>query len=722
MSKSTIIKCLEDAVKNEDQVAAVEYPLFRIPVDTKPMKPKKKLWEFSTNNRRIRAYVHQPDEVKSRFEKVVKKLYETAYANVTSPQSQNFLSTILGSKAKNPEIVNALAFHNFLSLIIHEKFHSIYWPDSNEDKKLTHQALFDGIRKAEPHLNASDWVKKTKNVENTMWDFGIDTFQYYFLSQNPKFTDTIADVLRKSGYDIDTHAIESMPDGVIPIFDVVSYAKSKKFPPSCLAMTRYIYSLLFCADKETRTNLLAYFGEKIVNGGTSVRDIDHYVTDALKGLVAEIPAATLKEMNIDKKKYNAAVDELYINKANDNYDNKFVIETMAAVMMDKETRYDAVRGFIQPLSKLISSVRYESRQGEEQGGDEAGDDSQSEPQSSPADALDNIMDGMDEQDAEDMLNSIINENSPHPGNGDPQMHILAADKYYKDHAPEIQLKSPDSKAQTVSLGKEKHWAYDFSIKVPVTELHKHKKWIDIGLRMGLPVLFETVKGAFYQVNYFKQVETDEKSYSFESTGIDVPRNWIMINDSSGTMGDGHPGSGSRWDALQMIEYGLMKGVISAAKQADNKETDLWTVNFSSQTYAAGPIPLEQFYNSRSGKAKEVQLIPQRNCTTLDTDIFPTIRKQLGDGRTVWSFITDGAIDNSTPVYNWIDKLLDMDDTSVLFFQVFQKTPLGNQLEALKQRKHNLHYKYLDNMNSIMQSSFDVLVQYDRMRWAQKGAF
>jgi hypothetical protein len=178
------------------------------------------------------------------------------------------------------------------------------------------------------------------------------------------------------------------------------------------------------------------------------------------------------------------------------------------------------------------------------------------------------------------------------------------------------------------------------------------------------------------------------------------------------MGSGVPGCGSKWDGLMHIDYGMLKALYNASEDSE-KEVDIWIVNFSTKTRMAGPFPLQQFYEARSGSGKDVMLLPQSDLTHLSTKIFPMVERQLNEGRTVWSFATDGDITNDGAVYTHIERILGQPDHSVLFFQLFSQSDLGTKLDALQHTKPNLYYKEVTDMDQILQASMSVLVQYDR---------
>jgi hypothetical protein len=232
------------------------------------------------------------------------------------------------------------------------------------------------------------------------------------------------------------------------------------------------------------------------------------------------------------------------------------------------------------------------------------------------------------------------------------------------------------------------------------------------MEKNLPVFCELVPGQLFVVTYFRQEEIEIRSHDYQQKGIDIARNYILINDCSGTMGGGAPGSGSRWDGLEHVNYGVLKCLYRAG-QLTQKEIDVWVAQFSNTTLLSGPFPLAPFYESPKGKGKETLLAYQGGNTILNPQIFPIIKKQLKPGRAVWSFVTDGDIYNADQVYPEIEKILKEPDQCVLFFEIFYKSSFGTKLRELSRRQKNLCYQSVDNIRQILDHSLEVLVQYEK---------
>ncbi|MEK6937858.1 MAG: hypothetical protein AABX04_02345 [Nanoarchaeota archaeon] len=733
-STSIVHDTLEEAIKSWERLVRTEHPLFEMPVERFDGKGKidqvgsGALWGFATDKKKVLAHLYQPEQLDLLFKEVVLKMYETAYSGKLTGR-KGFLPQIFGDKVKEEEFQRTLSFHNGFSLLIHELFHPLYCPNSEGypegDKERIYQALAEGIQKALPQTSAADLVAKVHNIENAIWDFCIDTFQYNFLSQNRSLAPALARELQKSGYQIDSQMVDSFPEGVIPIFDVVSYAKDRAIPSGVLALNRYTYSLLFCKDLETRKKMLRYFEQKLVAGG--IPNIEQLVTSSLKGLVKEVSADVLRDKSIDPARFSAEVESVHAHGFDHHYDNTHLIEAMTSLLLDKVTRYDALKGFIQPLAHLIRVNNYERRgkgsgsasgngsgqgsgQGSGSGSGTGGGTGSGGQQGGISGVVQALLSGMAPQQGHNFLEQLAggagSSNNPHL----QQLQLIGQDEYYKRNSPEIRIESTDPEAKIVDQGKIKIWVKDRSLRVTADQLHRHLPWINFGIEHQLPVLLELAPNKLYVVNYFHQEETTLQSHDYQSRGIDVARNWVLIEDSSGTMGGGPPGCGSRFDAVQHINYGLTKSLIAASEKTQ-KEVDIWTVNFSGNTHLAGPLSLPMFYDTVDNPVKKNMLNYQGGGTTLNTYCVPKISAGLKPGRTVWSFLTDGDISNADDVYQTITELTRRPETCVLFFEINYRSKLGERLRALSQTRPNLRYQSIDNLKDILQGSMDVLVQY-----------
>jgi len=697
---------LEDAIKDWDRLVEIAHPLFDLTVDTNVNGKKNgDLLYFATNHQKIFAHLYDPKKIDDRIEKVVAKLYQGAYnvSNTSNPVGGGLLEKLFGDKSKKKEFVETLMYHTYFFVMNHELSHSLFMPNGKEDRKLIRQALADGIKKALPQSDAGDIVNKAYNVENTITDFGIDTIQYYFVSQDEGFSKPLKQILKKSRYKLDGKDADRFPEAPRLVLDSMFSAEDDKIKSSVWSVIRYVHALTNCQDLETRKELMNYFEPKIRKGG--IDNVEELTVKALKGIVKEVDQDILDEKKINRTSFENAVEQIYKNRNSTNSDNRYLISTISSLLMDEETKYDAINGFIQPLAHLIDEYEGPTGPGPEPGGGGGEPGGEIDPTSKKEELIEDLIEDMEPGEVKRFMEDLAN----HP---DKTLAMFAKDEYYKKHSPDIEIVSPQTEAVVFNQGKIKIWEPTYSQKVPVNELHKHQRWIDFALKQGLTPLNELMPGKLYVVNYFDQKEIDLKSHDFQQKGLDLPRNWVILNDSSGSMGGDQPGCGSEWDALNHINYGLLKTLYNASEMYD-QEVDIWVVNFSNDTIVEGPQELKAFYESRSSRAKANLLTPQHGGTTLNPSVFGQISRNLSEGRTVWSFATDGGISGSDQVYRNIEQLTQNPETSVLFFEMFYNTSLGSSLNSLMNRRGNVFYKSVTDMNQILSNSIDVLLKYEK---------
>ena len=237
-----------------------------------------------------------------------------------------------------------------------------------------------------------------------------------------------------------------------------------------------------------------------------------------------------------------------------------------------------------------------------------------------------------------------------------------------------------------------------------------RKIVEFQKATGLPVLLDQGNG-FFKLNEYTLIETPLKSYNSELTGIEIPNNWVIVQDSSGSMG-GFPyaGTGTRFDVLNRVKYGLFKGLYDVCKLM-GKDLKVGVVNFSSITQYAGLDSLVKIYDARSHKIKSVSLLPQSGGTELNTKVFTQIQKDLAPGTSVFTLISDGDIFNSSQVYQAITKLAQRPETAFMFFEVGHISQLGHQVDALSKTKPNVSYYHGGGIAEIKDQMSSVLIRY-----------
>ncbi|GEM_PF-1373328 len=764
-----IYDLLDNAEKVWRKTARTLFPLFEDTpvVKGKPDPKNERHWSFSTDGNTTHMDIFLPDKVQSYFENVVCDLYENAYKKDTSSvqNGKNTQSTQTTQKnASKKEQAERLMHDTLTYLYFHEMLHPAETPDSKTDEEKFDKALYDGIKVAESNILDADLLRKVANVRNAGWDIVIDNSFFHGTNFNNSIERKIEKVLLETP-NKPLQDICNLPDGVVPIFDIVEFEnaketakkekKTKTFDSLFYPITRLMYGLLFTKDAQLRKKIVPQFKDAILPQ-IKENELEQVVTSALKGFVSELDQSQLRLSRLEKnekEKFEQAVDILYKKYDNPKIDeaHKRVIDTAKKVLSDKRTRYDAIRGFIKPLAKYISLQKQENRPGTHGDGKGSGNGSSSgqsgnsngsgnqsssenqegnnegnKPQNNEGnnsqnitEALLNIAGQLPGQEGNTFLSNIANNPGGKLGGastGNSQLQILATDEYYKRNAKEINIKSPRKEAVKLDLGKKRVWE-----KIETHYLQPENLFnipIDKILRFqgetGITQLFQLSEFE-WQYDIYEEKETEEFDYTFQNVGLELPENIVFHVDSSGSMGTAnYVGTKCHYDKLMHIIYGILKPVKTASIEM-KKDVQIITANFSNGTVVSThAAEVKAFYNETINETKKVLLGFQGGGTDYTINAFSKIEKMLKPGKTVHVFVTDGDLYSSCQdlVYNTIEKLTKNSNTSFLYFNLTGSSSFGNRLEQLAKQRRNVQYKPLATLEAIQSSTLEVVMQYD----------
>ena len=745
------------------------FPLFEdTPVAKgKPDPKSERHWSFSTDGTTTHMDIFLPDKVQSYFENLICDLYEDAYnKNKQNGQTGQNLQNIQKNAGKK-EQAERLMHDTLTYLYFHEMLHPAETPDSKSDEEKFDKALYDGIKAAEPHIQDADILRKVANVRNAGWDIVIDNSFFHGTNFNNPIEKRIQKIL------LETHNkplanIHTLPDGVVPIFDVIEFAHAKEaaktekkkntFDSLFYPITRLMYGLLFTKDAKLRKKIVPYFKNAML---PQIREneLEEAITNALKGFVKELDLSQLRLSRLEqneKEKFEQAVDVLYKKYDNEkiNEYHELVINTAKKVLGDKRTRYDAMRGFIKPLAKYISLKQPENRPGTHgggsggsSGGQSSGNANESGNQSNSGDQNNNQegnnqgnkpQNGSEQDNSQNILEALLNIAGQLPGqegnnflsniannpggklgaasSGNAQLQILATDEYYKRNAKEINIKSPRKEAVKLDLGKKRTWhKIETHHLLPQDLLNLP---IDKILRFqgetGITQLFQLSEHE-WQYDIYEERETEEFDYTFQNVGLELPENIVFHVDSSGSMGgSNYVGTKQPYDKLMHIIYGILKPVKSASVEM-KKDVQIITANFSNGTIVSKQAAeVKAFYNETINETKKVLLGFQGGGTDYTIKAFSDIEKMLKPGKTVHVFVTDGELysNNQDGVYNAIVKLTQNPNTSFLYFNLNSSSSFGNRLEQLAKQRRNVQYTPLATLEAIQSSTLEVVMQYE----------
>ena len=339
---------LDRAEQTWRKIIRTEFPLFMdTPVKkAKPDPKNERHWMFYTDGKTTHMDVFKPDFILEMYQKVIQMLYQQAYG---------------ARLEQSDELVQRLIHDTFTYLYHHELFHPMYCPDSKDDEKQVDLAIYTGIRKAEPGLSKADVLRKVGNVRNAGWDQIIDTVFFFESNNGGSLEKRIRKVLTENPVDLDT--ITHLPDAVVPIFDIIEFETQKEpFETLFYPLTRALYGLLFTRESSMRGVVFDYFKKRItqqMKGGKpqmSETEFNDVMQKAVKGFVEELTPDQLQFARIDKREFETDVEMFYkkYNTLQGDNAHKKIIANIATLLIDKRSRYDAVKGFMIPLAKYIS--------------------------------------------------------------------------------------------------------------------------------------------------------------------------------------------------------------------------------------------------------------------------------------------------------------------------------------------------------------------------------
>jgi hypothetical protein len=293
------------------------------------------------------------------------------------------------------------------------------------------------------------------------------------------------------------------------------------------------------------------------------------------------------------------------------------------------------------------------------------------------------------------------------------LSLMVLDNYFKRNAePIIFVKQDEGPPQSIEYSRIKEW------KLASSELLTAEKVsclnfnaIDIFQRnTGLPVLVNLNNG-FFQLNEYIEVEKSIYSDIPISINVEIPDNWVLFVDSSGSMTrttEYHANPEIPYHKLMRVVYGLMKGLNDICKTYD-KNIQFGTVNFSTETRFKGLDSLINVFNSRIHEIKKNILIPQCGWTSLETNIIERILQKVGKKKSVLTIITDGELSNWQQVYHQLTQVSKLNYIVTVFIEIANESELGKQIKAKKTK--GIEYQYVDQIEDIGKKLKNILVRY-----------
>lgn len=693
-------------------------------------------------------------------------LFRKNFENIIIPAYKIASEKLYGvSSVSDLELLKNLTLDTFLFIHFHEQLHPWLCPNSEEDRKNINKALYEGIKEAEPSLSESQVMTKVNNSKNLIWDTVINAS---FLHKTGNNEDILANkikfVFTKNNRVISSSPITNYPQGILPILYTISANNRTTDAP--ISLVGSFYTTLSYNDANLRSRALDFFLEDLKSKRIPEQQVMQILKNMYEGLVDKLSPGALEKKGIKKTEYLRKLQDLD-NLASSSYEanQKYFISSLTKIFDAPSLRYDSLKGFIKVLSPYISLSEKQGSpdpnttggfpgggggggqgKGQSEGegageseGEEAGEEKREDKgkgkgagksqgemdENSIIQTLDDLIGALEGKDANDLMGDAANSGVGVGGSGrgagaasgksiNKRISIIAADEYYKRNAEIIEVRNPSEEMESFDIGDKKRWKLIRSSVLTAAEVSKlnHSQLINFQRKTGLPVLIEA-GGGFYKLNEYVLETLPLKSYSFQKTGIEIPNNWVLFQDSSGTMtgSRSYVGSGNRFDILNRIKYGLKKGLYKVCKEL-SKDLKFGVVDFSDVTRYRGLESLVKIYEARTHPIKEVSLIPQCGGTQCNHAVFKGIEKELAPGKSIYTFITDGQIYGDTnPLYREIKNFSSLPNHSFVFVEIAEKTPFGSSIKELSKHNPSVLFYHVSRVQDIKDKLSSVLIKY-----------
>ncbi len=684
-------------------------------------------FEAYTDNRAIHININRPAD------------FEADFARFAVPHYQAAAHLLYGvGSVDAAELAQNLPYDLLMLVLFHELFHPLVCPNSRADEKAVSKAIYDGIKEREPALGPKEVVYKVDHCKNLVWDFVVNVT---FLARSEAvrrdvLKQRIGDVFRENRRAIRTELVVNFPRGMMPLLYLASAMRGTADPLISLAGMFYV-SLSF-NEPDLRVRSMRVFLDVVAKQGMDEKAAFDLLRGMVRGIVDDVDEAALKRQGVDKAEFIKR-SELVGDCQSRSYEQNqaWLLRAMDTIFDAYELRYDALRGMAKQLAPLISlSAKQGSPdpgttgsggEGEEGEGGE-GEEEPSEEEKA-AGSLAKTIDDLEEELGKDGTEGVLKEMAGNPepaqggqpgagGQGGPAgqggglsaktvdaLKLFARDELLKRTAEPIDIRTPAPGMAVLDLGKQLRWDLKRSQDLTAAELASLDLTtiIQAQVATGLPILLQLAEDR-YKLNEFVLAESPVRAWAPQQFDTNLPENWILLLDSSGSM------CGAPFELLLRATYGLKKGMFDICTQ---KKIDLkfGVVNFSSRTVFSGLDSFRKVYASHTHKTKQVLFEQQNGGTTLDPAVFAQIRRELAPGRTVYTLITDGEISNQDAVYQEIERIAKEPNAAFLFLEISSSSALGQKLAALEASRLNVIYRKLNKIEEMKQSLQSLLIRY-----------
>ncbi len=669
-------------------IARLAYPVGGSPEIVIRADPRSPLpVEFYTDRERVYVCLHRPQEVESAWRNLVLPAYRPA---------PDLLYPGTGTMPDD-ELARNLWLDTLLFVLFHELYHPLVCPNSAADEKAIAHALYRGIRSRIPTLTSVDALEGAHHVKNLVWDLVVNVT---FLA---RLGGAGLDPLRASCARGFAHArrragaapVRSLPTAVVP-------------------------AMYFLSARNATTDLLiGVMGALYTYLSAPAADLRERLLDAFRAegrrLHCPVPPDELAVSLLEQ--FAGAEARLLLSGDRDvlRLARRAVLGGLLGLFEHPRKRYQAVEAVGRFLAPFL-------RGRQKQGSIDArtcGHRSAGQPPGDGdlAETLQDLMEELPAQDADDLIRGASRPGSGGGGDGEggtgwAPLTVAAADEFYKRNSTPLSFRSPDSRTVWFDLGKQKQWRVKRAQTLTAPEAARldMERVLTFQAATGLPLLMKLSEG-YYQLNEYVLRQTPIRTYTRQACGLEVPDNWVLLVDSSGSMGSSaYVGTGEKYDVLMRVCYGVARGLVEAARLL-RREVRFGVVNFSSATTFSGMCDLATAFAESLNPMKQTLLVPQCGGTTLDVGILAQVEAALAPGRTVYTLITDGEIDNGAEVAEYLGAWSVRADRSLLFVEVGAAPAVGGQLRQLAAVRPSVACFNVERVEEIGPVLGSVLVRY-----------
>ena len=562
---------------------------------------------------------------------------------------------------------------SLLFILFHELYHPLVCPDSVDDERELSCAIYRGLTKSESPAKAA---KLSHNIKNLFWDLIVNvTYLARTIKGNHNsFQRASQQVLAKSA-----------PTIIVPAL----YYQS-----ACTASSDYListmgalYTELSVDDEKAKETLYKAFDEEGKRLG---------VTEAPSKLAKRMLAALLDKTLSKNRLVNIKKLLMTFEKS----ERRYLAIERAAALLTPFVKEDEPQGTLDRLTRGHRGPL--SEDGANEG---------------MADSWQDLAEGLSQEELDELQEALGKKSGALSGYGEDggyidfgkPAYIMAADSYYKKEALAIKLRQPQMDANVLDIGRQKRWKLKNVVTLSCADVVAldHNALMAFQAMTGLPVLLELSNG-HYQLNEYELVRNPLKAYTLVDD-LTIPDNWVLFVDSSGSMASAdYVGSGSYYDLLMHICYGVAKGLWQACERL-NRDLSFGVVNFSTKTLWSGMTSFQEAYHRVINKVKQTLLVPQSGGTSFDTNIMKTVEGALSPGTTVYTIITDGQIEEEAKVLQTLQNCAHREQTQLLFFEIGVKSKLGEELQ--RSSTENIVYFHVDKVEEIKDRLSDILLSY-----------